>query len=220
MHLFLSQYINFLSSMINIIVVGIIIVIIFSTSITYYILSGKNINQRLMEINYHIIKLIFPVLSNMSKFVNISKDEIRKIFIEINNAYVYSKKYRFNKEDLVILIPHCIQNHNCKLKVTSNIENCKKCGVCNIENLLQIKEKYNTKVFIATGGTLARKVIIDNRPKAVIAVACERDLTSGVQDVKKIPVLGLFNSRPNGPCVDTKVNINEVERAIEFFTCK
>ena len=125
-----------------------------------------------------------------------------------------------NAEDLIILIPHCIQNHNCKLKVTNDIDNCKKCGMCKINELLQLKEKYNTKIFIATGGTLARKVIIDNKPKAVIAVACERDLTSGVRDVKGIPVLGVFNLRPNGPCVDTNINIKEVEEAISFFTHK
>ena len=83
-----------------------------------------------------------------------------------------------------------------------------------------MKEKYDTKIFIATGGTLARKIIVDSKPKAVIAVACERDLTSGVRDVNKIPVLGVFNSRPNGPCVDTDINIKEVEDAINFFTDK
>lgn len=51
-------------------------------------------------------------------------------------------------------------------------------------------------------------------------MACERDLTSGVREVNKIPVLGIFNSRPNGPCIDTNIKINEVEDAINFFTCK
>ncbi len=217
-HLFLSKYINILSLVINFIVVGIILLILFSTMITYFTLNDEKVNKYLMKINYTILRCIFPTISNMGKFVGISKDEIRKIFIKINNAYIYSNKYNFNSEKLIILIPHCIQNHNCKLKVTNDIDNCKKCGMCKIKELLQLKEKYNTKIFIATGGTLARKIIIDNKPKAVIAVACERDLTSGVKDVKKIPVLGVFNSRPNGPCVDTNINIKEVEKAINFFT--
>lgn len=219
-HLFLSKYINILSLVINLIVIGIILLILFSTVITYFILNDKEVNRYLMRINYTIIRCIFPIISNMGKFAGISKDEIRKIFIKINNAYIYSNKYSFNSEDLIILIPHCIQNHNCKLKVTNDIDNCKKCGMCKINELLQLKEKYNTKIFIATGGTLARKVIIDNKPKAVIAVACERDLTSGVRDVKGIPVLGVFNLRPNGPCVDTNINFKEVEEAISFFTYK
>ena len=215
---FLSRYINLLSLVINIIVIGIILLIIFSTVITYIILNNKNVSNTLMKVNYLIVKSIFPILNKIAQFIGISKDEIRKIFIKINNAYIYSNKYKINSKDLIILIPHCIQNHSCKLKVTNNIDNCKKCGICKINDLLKLKEKYNTKIFVATGGTLARKIIVDNKPKAVIAVACERDLTSGVREVNKIPVLGVFNARPNGPCVDTDINIKEIEDAINFFT--
>lgn len=217
---FLSRYINLLSLVINIIVIGIILLIIFSTVITYIILNNKNVSNTLMKVNYLIVKSIFPILSKIAQFIGISKDEIRKIFIKINNAYIYSNKYKINSKDLMILIPHCIQNHSCKLKVTNNIDNCKKCGICKINDLLKLKEKYNTKIFVATGGTLARKIIIDNKPRAVIAVACERDLTSGVRDIHGIPVLGVFNSRPNGPCINTNIDINEVEEAINFFTHK
>ena len=219
-HIFLSNYISLLSWVINIMVIEIILLILFSTVINYFIFNEKQVNKHLMKINYLIIRYIFPIISKVGGFINISKDEIRKIFIKINNAYIYSNKYNFNSEDLIILIPHCIQNHNCKLKVTNDIDNCKKCGICKISDLQQLKEKYNTKIFVATGGTLARKIIVDNKPKAVIAVACERDLTSGVREVNKIPVLGIFNSRPNGPCIDTNIKINEVEDAINFFTCK
>lgn len=219
-NLFLSKYINLLSLVMNILVVCIIMIIIFSTIITYKVYMDKHINNKLMKINFIIVSIIFPIICNLAKFIGISKDEIRKIYIKLNNTYIYSNKYNLESKDIIILIPHCIQNHNCKLKVTSDIDNCKKCGRCKIKELLEIKEKYNTKIFVATGGTLARKIIIDNRPKAVIAVACERDLTSGVRDVSKIPVLGVFNFRPNGPCIDTNINIKEVEEAINFFTGK
>ena len=43
---------------------------------------------------------------------------------------------------------------------------------------------------------------------------------SGIQDMKHIPVLGIFNKRPNGPCVDTFIDIHEVEDAINFLTNK
>lgn len=219
-NLFLSKYINLLSLGMNILVVCIIMIIIFSTIITYKVYMDRHINNKLMKINFIIVSIIFPIICNLAKFIGISKDEIRKIYIKLNNTYIYSNKYNLESKDIIILIPHCIQNHNCKLKVTSDIDNCKKCGRCKIKELLEIKEKYNTKIFVATGGTLARKIIIDNRPKAVIAVACERDLTSGVRDVSKIPVLGVFNFRPNGPCIDTNINIKEVEEAINFFTGK
>ena len=67
---------------------------------------------------------------------------------------------------------------------------------------------------VATGGTLARQMVKEIRPKAIIAVACERDLTSGIQDVFPLPVIGVLNERPFGPCFNTRVDIKKVEAAI------
>jgi hypothetical protein len=66
------------------------------------------------------------------------------------------------------------------------------------------------KIAIATGGTLARKIIIQTKPRCIIAVACQRDLVDGLIDVFPIPVFGILNERPNGPCINTDVNINQI----------
>ena len=55
------------------------------------------------------------------------------------------------------------------------------------------------------------------RPKAIVAVACERDLTSGIQDVFPLPVLGVLNERPFGPCFNTRVDMNKLEAAVLTF---
>jgi hypothetical protein len=71
--------------------------------------------------------------------------------------------------------------------------------------------------WVATGGTLARKHITDHRPDAVIAVACPRDLSSGIIDCFPIPVYGILNQRPEGPCVNTLVDIEKIHWAIKNF---
>lgn len=219
-------FINFLISsfastfevVINIIVVSLVSIILISTFITSRILHNKKVSSTLMGINLKIVSVLFPIIISIASIVGIPKNYIRNIYVKLNNKYIYSNKYNLKCEDILILIPHCVQKNSCKLKVTTDIDNCKTCGLCNIGDLVKLKETFNVNIFVATGGTLARKIILDNRPKAIIAVACERDLTSGVQDVKKIPVLGVFNKRPNGPCVDTSIDILEIENAIKFFT--
>ena len=219
-NIFISSLVNIFGLLINILVLTIIISIIFSTIVTYNIIKDKKVNSSLMKINLKIANLLFNPVIFIASSIGIPKNEMRKIYVKLNNSYIYSNKYNFNSKDIMILIPHCVQKNSCKLKVTNKIENCAKCGLCNVSDLVKLKEKTGINIFIATGGTLARKVIIENKPKAVIAVACERDLTSGIQDMKHIPVLGIFNKRPNGPCVDTFIDIHEVEDAINFLTNK
>ena len=59
--------------------------------------------------------------------------------------------------------------------------------------------------------------MVETRPRLIIAVACERDLTSGVQDTHPLPVYGILNHRPEGPCRNTLVTLRLVEDALRRF---
>jgi hypothetical protein len=149
--------------------------------------------------------------------VGVPKERVQQSFIELNNHLVRSNNHRTLPGKLLILLPHCIQDFDCEIKITGNIKNCKRCGKCEIKDLVDISEQYQVKIAVATGGTLARRIIVENRPEAIVAVACELDLTSGIQDSYPIPVIGILNERPNGPCINTKVDIQKVRNAILDF---
>ncbi|MFI3210804.1 MAG: DUF116 domain-containing protein [Peptostreptococcaceae bacterium] len=214
-NLFISSMLNLFGIIFNSISILILFLILFSLITTKSILDDKKVNISIMKMNFKIITIFFGIINILSSFIKIPKDEIRKIYIKLNNTYIYSNKYNLDDKDILVLIPHCIQKSICKLKITTDIKVCKGCGMCDVSDLVKLNDK--VEVFIATGGTLARKKIIEKNPKAVIAVACERDLTSGIIDIKHIPVLGVLNKRPNGPCVDTSIEIDEINFAIDFL---
>jgi len=163
------------------------------------------------------INLLFPIAIQIGKFFDVEKERVERSFIEVSNHLMHAKCIKVKPDKLLILTPHCIQQEKCQYKVTHDIANCRKCGACQVGDLLAISEKYGVHVAIATGGTLARKVIKTLRPHAVLAIACERDLTSGIQDVFPLPVIGVLNERPNGPCCNTRMDIKRVERAVQDF---
>ena len=153
-NIFISSLAHIFGLLINILVLSIIIIIIFSTIVTYNVIKDKKVSSSLMKINLKIANLLFNPVIFIASSIGIPKNEIRKIFVKLNNSYIYSNEYNFNSEDILILIPHCIQKNSCKLKVTNKIENCAKCGLCNVSDLVKLKEKTGMNVFIATGGTL------------------------------------------------------------------
>ena len=81
-------------------------------------------------------------------------------------------------------------------------------------------ESHGLKIEVVNGGTLARRRVAEMRPDGIIAVACERDLTLGIQDVYPVPVFGVINDRPYGPCLNTCVDMSLVEEAVKFFQRK
>lgn len=120
-------------------------------------------------------------------------------------------------ERILLLLPHCLQWHDCKLRITFNPYNCARCGKCPVGSLLDIADRTGVKIAIATGGTLARRHIKELRPLAVVAVACPRDLGQGMLDAHPIPVAGVENSRPAGDCIDTQVDLKIVEERINHL---
>ena len=184
--------------------------------LVFTILRGKDIlfSHKLRGI---VAKVLFPFMILMGRLVGVPKERVQQSFIELNNHLVRSNNHRTLPGKLLILLPHCIQDFDCEIKITGNIKNCKRCGKCEIKDLVDISEQYQVKIAVATGGTLARRIIVENRPEAIVAVACELDLTSGIQDSYPIPVIGILNERPNGPCINTKVDIQKVRNAILDF---
>lgn len=163
---------------------------------------------------------LFPFAIVLGRVFKIDTDTIKNSFIEVNNELVRTTQQRLLPEQILLLAPHCLQENVCPHKVTNDINNCRRCGKCKVSDLLALRDLYGIRVGVATGGTLARKLVKEYRPKAIIAIACERDLASGIQDCSPIPVLGVLNERPFGPCFNTSVNTNGVIKAIDFFTGK
>lgn len=157
-------------------------------------------------------KSIFPyrlrekfILSLLPKTVwlgekfGISRDRVGNSFIKMHN-FITKNFAGINTERLLILLPRCLK------KETRN----------------QIMNKINGngyKVVTAGGGEQAREAIRQYRPTFILALACERDLMSGIRDVAdKIPVLAIPNKRPEGPCKNTDVYIEELEETLRFIT--
>ena len=196
----------------------VLVVLAGSLLLTVTILTGRDfLSKRLRGV---VIKVLFPLLVIVGKLFHLSRERISQSFIAINNQLVLAEGRKTAPSCLLLLMPHCLQNHDCTVRITGNVENCKACGKCPIKDLRELAHAYKVDLAVATGGTIARRIVVEKRPQIIIAVACERDLTSGIQDTYPLPVYGILNRRPHGPCFDTEVPLGEVERMIRLFVGK
>ncbi|NLM46987.1 MAG: DUF116 domain-containing protein [Firmicutes bacterium] len=163
------------------------------------------------------VSLLYPVVIRVGRLFKIAQDKIQRSFVEVNNQLVRIRYGKLKTDRLLVLLPHCLQTTECTRRVAGNQSNCARCGRCPVGSILDLCDRYGVPVRIATGGTLARDAVRKLQPQAIVAVACERDLTSGILDCIPLPVLGVTNDRPNGPCHNTTVNLQSVEESILFF---
>ena len=162
-------------------------------------------------------KFFLPVMELLARLAGISSNEVRRSFIKVNNELTNTHSDTFSPERILILLPHCLQRADCSIRLSYDVDACERCGLCPLAGLLNLRDAYGVRLAIATGGTIARRIVVETRPDLIIAVACERDLTSGIQDTHPLPVFGILNHRPEGPCRNTLVALNVMEDALRRF---
>ena len=127
------------------------------------------------------------------------RDWVENAAVKVYNTLASQRGRKVGKGELLLLIPRCLSK-------------------ASLDGVLAIAGKYEVPVFVATRGQLARRVIRERRPRAVVAVACERDMVSGLHDVAgKVPVLGLTMTLPSGPCKDAGLDLTQLENWVRSY---
>jgi len=198
------------------ILAAILLVLWVSVALVLQVLFGRDLLyfKRMRGVT---VRLFLPLMTLVGRALGLSKDMVRSSFIKVNNELVVSRGRTYAPNELLLLMPHCLQNSDCGIKLTYDVRKCARCAKCPIERLIALSDKYGIDLAIATGGSIARSIVVQKRPRLILAVACERDLASGIQDIYPLPAFGVMNTRPFGPCFNTQVSLPELEKAIRTF---
>ncbi|HOV16760.1 MAG TPA: DUF116 domain-containing protein [Candidatus Cloacimonadota bacterium] len=183
-------------------------------------LAGVSFGKLYCSSKWLLFFIYYPLAWVADKLVRMPIERMQTSLLLFQNRLFipYVQKQVKGKRKILILLPHCLQFHDCKIRVTRTIDDCAECGNCSLKELKQLGKRENIHIGIANGGTLARKIVRDTNPDYIIAVACHRDLTSGVRDSWQYPVYAVLNERPNGPCYDTQVKVDEIGQIIHLLT--
>jgi hypothetical protein len=171
----------------------------------YALLIGAVVSQRIylavcLHRGSNLLIMLFPAVARLARSLGISRDRVSHSFIEVSNRLVGPWR---TEGTVLALVPRCLSKEH--------------------KNAIrEICSAYpNVVLHTAPGGTEARTIIREIDPAAIVAVACERDLVTGIHEVApKIPVIGIPNTRPLGPCKDTSLDIEKFNAAILLFCRK
>lgn len=181
----------------------------------WLILSDRKAPAWARGIIQPLIVLMLPLAVAAGRLLGRSREEVQGSFIAVNNALAARSVGGLDTTDVLVLLPRCLQWSECVHMVSQDVSRCRRCGRCAIAEILRATEDMDVAIHVSTGGTQARRLVLERRPRAIVAVACERELTEGIGDVGGIPVLGVINRLPQGPCHNTDVDTASVTRAIE-----
>lgn len=172
--------------------------VLLAASVVFTLRTGKNF---LIVKNIHNLLLgIITILQRLGRKFGVSADRVSNSLLKVNNALILASKTFTGRERVLLLLPRCLSK-----EVRGKI--------------MKIVDATDIKHATCTGGEEARKQILLQRPEVVVAVACERDLIAGIQDIHaSLPVIGIPNSRPMGPCTCTELDVESLDRTLSLLT--
>lgn len=158
--------------------------------------TGRNpLPERLAERG--VLPWLMPKLEWVGVRLGLSRDRVGNAAVRVFNRVAIARASPgFSPDDLLILLPRCLAKDA-------------------MQNAMDIASRYGVPLFVAARGRYARQMIALRRPKGIVALACERDLVSGMHDVAKhLPVLGTTLRLGEGPCKNTDFSGEALESQV------
>jgi hypothetical protein len=142
---------------------------------------------------------------------------MNKLLIFVNNLLVRLRRRRCRPDQLLLLFSSCLQRSQCDCNLADDLSRCRRCGQCDVCRFIALGEELGIHVFRAAGGRLAAQRAADPAIKAVVAVACGKELSAGIKAIFPKAVLVQEIGTPHGPCKDTVVDFGAVRQAVQYF---
>lgn len=155
--------------------------------------------MRLAEWTTDRLFKLFPILTLLANRLGVSKDRLGNSLIGIHNEVTRARLRKVSSGRILCLAPRCLTRQN-------------------MDQVKAMTSEYDCDFFVAATGALARQRVKQLKPVAIIGIACERDLITGIRDAGyKIPVIGIANKRPHGPCKGAYIDLGELRAAIDVL---
>ncbi len=189
-------------------IAGILILILLSVTL---ILGRILIRQERLIFPRLLLFTIDVFYGLFKKFAgNVGVDEkiVDQIGVEVRNKVNEKSFNQIENKDKLLILPHCLRSPKCEAKLDSTGLHCTDCSRCVIGVLKNKAEYRGYKVFIIPGSTFLKKIVKENKFKAVLGVACYQDLNLAMMKLSKFHCQGVPLLKDG--CVCTKVDTRTV----------
>lgn len=138
-------------------------------------------------------------------------------FIEKKNSAMADKFRAIVCAERIVLLPHCMRNSKlCKATDEGTFYSCAKCGCCKIAQIQKLADELGyKKVYIMKGGKAIYNILVEQKIKAVVAVACHFEGAQGIKMTDSLKVIAQFVPLLKDGCCDTDVDVEKVKQIME-----
>lgn len=106
---------------------------------------------------------------------DLSPQESERLFEQVNQRH-RPAVLELDPSEACLFLPHCLRSRDCAGRPGEEGLECARCGRCVIAGLLDAAESLGLRVFCVPGGSLVEKLAGRYRPRALLGVACAKEI--------------------------------------------
>jgi hypothetical protein len=155
-------------------------------------------------------------LEQLATKVGVEEQELFQLYVDAKNRSLIESFAATPYNERVVLLPQCLRAKDCPAEIGKYGYECQQCGRCSVAKIMQLTKELGYKgTFIMPGGSLAKKVLVELKPKASLGVACYKELVMGSYLCEKVGVIGQGVELLKDGCINTIVNMKALKEALK-----
>ncbi len=173
---------------------------------------NKSDNSSVMRIVKKIAKTKFSgvalqKLEQLATKVGVEEKELFQLYVESKNGSLRERFASTPYNERILLLPQCLRSKDCPAELGDYGYECQECGRCSIKQILHRTKDLGYKgTFILPGGSIAKKILLEMKPKASLGVACSKELVIGSFLCEKLGIIGQGVVLIKDGCINTLVD--------------
>ena len=195
-----------------IVILAILIIILFIIALVFGRMFLKRGIVIFPKFILFIIDTLYSPFKSIARILKLDDDLIDNMSIQIRDDINKKKFKEIPAEKTLIFLPHCLRHRNCPATLQKDGVNCTCCGLCSIGVIKKKAEPKGYKIYIVPGSSFVKKIVMENKFKAVIGVACHEDLNQMMMLLSDFCPQGVLLEKTG--CYETTVNVSEVLKII------
>ena len=203
-YMFLGQVVVSLAVLIVILFVAVLILGVFLVRRNIYLFP---------KFLLFIVDLLYSPFKTIANLLKFDEHLIDDIAIKFRDDINQEKFRKIPAEKTLIFLPHCLRHRDCPATLQKEGLNCTECGLCSIGVIKKKSEPLGYKLYIVPGSSFVKKIVKENKFKAVLGVACHEDLSQMMMLLSDFCPQGVLLDKTG--CFETKVNVKKVFEKID-----
>ena len=156
-------------------------------------------------------------LEQIATKVGVEEKELFQLYVEAKNRSLIESFAATPYNERVVLLPQCLRDKDCPAEIGKYGYECKQCGRCSVAKIVELTKDLGYKgTFVMPGGSLAKNIMLELKPKASLGVACSKELVMGSYLCEKVGVIGQGVELLKDGCINTVVDMKILKDALKI----